>query len=41
MRNADKSPKIPYSAMVSEVKWKSDAESVSGTGSLLKVLFFR
>jgi len=40
MRNANKSPKIPYSAMVKEEK--SDPESVSVTGSLPKCSqFFR
>jgi len=35
MRNANTSPKIPYSTTVREVK--SDPESVSGTGSPSKV----
>jgi len=40
MRNANKSPKIPYSAMVMEAD--SDPECVSATGSPPKVnQFFR
>jgi len=40
MRNANKSPKIRYSAMVE--KWKTDPESVSRTGAPPKLSqFFR
>jgi len=38
MRNANKCPKIPYSTMVRI--WKSDPESVSGTGTPPKVNHF-
>jgi len=40
MRNANKFPKIPYSATMSKIK--GDPESVSGTGAPAKVnQFFR